>query len=300
MTEKELPPTLPIAGLLHLFVVYTVWSSTYLFIRMAVGESGGFPPFYLGASRMVVCALILIGFAWLKGRTIRLSRSEVKTVALSGLLLWVGANGLVMWAEQYANSGFTALMVAAAPIWTAVIGAVLERRRPSALLIGSLLFGFAGLAVLMAPSLVANNRQELVSGIVLFLASISWAAGSIIQTRQPVTVSPPVSSGYQHAFASVGFLLVALLAGEPWPAPTTIGWLSWAYLALFGSILAFTSFVYTLKLLPLSIAMTYAYVNPVLALLLGWWFLDEAVSGWTLAGAAMVIVGVVGVFKARR
>lgn len=291
---------LPAAGLFHLFVVYTIWSSTYLFIRIAVGEGGGFPPFFLGASRMIVCAVLLLGFAYFTNKQLRLSSRELKTVALSGLLLWVGANGLVMWAEQHVDSGFTALMVASAPIWTAVIGAVLDKRRPSLLLIASLLFGFAGLGVLMAPSILSSNRQELVSGLVLLAASVSWSAGSIVQTRWPVSVSAPVSSGYQHLFASGGFLLAALLLGEPWPTPSPAGWLSWGYLVLFGSIFAFTSFVYTLRLLPLSIAMTYAYVNPVLALFLGWWLLNETITLWTLLGAAMVVLGVVGVFRSRQ
>ena len=223
----------------------------------------------------------------------------MKTLAVSGCLLWVGANGLVMWAEQYANSGFTALMVASAPIWTALIGAVLDRKKPSLLLMGSLLFGFAGLGVLMTPALLKQDSLELVSGGALFIASISWAAGSIVQTRNPVLLSAPVSSGYQHLFAGAGFLLVALFSGEVLPTPSLTGWLAWGYLVLFGSIFAFTSFIYTLQLLPLSIAMTYAYVNPVLALVLGWWLLDEAISGFTVMGALMVVLGVVGVFRSR-
>ncbi len=291
---------LPLTGLFHLFVVYTIWSSTYLFIRIAVGEGGGFPPFYLGASRMIVCALLLLAFAYVRKKQVRISLREMKTLALSGILLWVGANGLVMWAEQYANSGFTALMVASAPIWTALMNALLDRKRPSLMLLASLLFGFAGLVVLMAPALLARDSQELLSGGALFLASISWAAGSVVQTRHPVAISAPVSSGYQHLFASFGFLGVALLFGETWPAPSMAGWLSWGYLVLFGSIFAFTSFIYTLQLLPINIAMTYAYVNPVLALVLGWWLLNEAITVWTLLGALMVVLGVVGVFRSRK
>lgn len=296
---KKQVNTLPAAGIFHLFVVYIIWSSTYLFIRIAVGE-GGFAPFILGASRMIVGGVILIGFAYFRNHKLRPSLQELKAMAISGTLLWVGGNGLVMWAEQHANSGFTALMVASSPIWVALLGSLVSREKPSLTLVISLLLGFIGLGVLMAPSLIQWNYSELFSGFVLVIAAISLACGSFFQTRNPVSVSAPVSSGYQHIFASLGFLVLAVLFGESWSTPTFNAWLSWGYLVLFGSVFAFTSFIYTLRMLPLNIAMTYAYVNPVLALFLGWWLLDETITIWTLSGAAMVILGVIGVFKARK
>lgn len=285
------------AGMFHLMVVYIVWSSTYLAIRIAVGETGGFPPFFMGASRMIVAGLILLIIAKLGKHRIKLTRSEIRVLILSSLALWVGGNGLVMLAEQNAASGFAALMVSASPIWAAAMEWFIDRKRPSFLLLGCLLLGFFGVAVLMTPSLLSNSSTSIMAGIVLVLGSISWSAGSVYQTRRPVALAASVMSAYQHLFACLGFLLLAIITGEPWPTPSISAWIAWGYLIVFGSVLAFTSYVLTLRLLPLDIAMTYAYVNPVLALILGWWLLDETITSWTAAGAAMVVIGVVGVFK---
>lgn len=286
-------------GLMHLFVVYVVWSSTYLAIRVAVAPGSGFPPFLMGGTRMVLAGLILLALAAIGGHRLKMTKDEFIRTAIAGVLLWVGGNGLVVWAEQSANSGFACLMVSSSPIWVAFINAVQARRLPSPLLIASLLLGFAGIGVLMAPAIMSGNAAEFSSGIALTLAAISWAAGSVYQTRCPVSLETPVASGYQHLISSLGFFLLALIFQEPVPQPTTSAWAAWAYLVIFGSVLAFTSFVYSLRLLPINIAMTYAYVNPVLALFLGAWLLDEPITSWTLAGAAMVIVSVFGIFRDR-
>ncbi len=287
------------AGMFHLMVVYIVWSSTYLAIRIAVGENGGFPPFFLGASRMIIAGLILLIIAKLGKNRIKLTTNEIRILILSSLALWIGGNGLVMLAEQSAASGFTALVVSSSPIWAAAMEWAINRKLPPFLLLCSLLLGFGGVGVLMAPSLLANSSTSIMSAAALVLAAVSWSAGSVYQTRRPIALAAPVMSAYQHLFASLGFFILAIVTGEPCPTPTTSAWIAWGYLIVFGSILAFTSFVITLRLLPLDIAMTFAYVNPVLALILGWWLLDETITVWTVAGAAMVVIGVVGVFKYR-
>ena len=289
----------PLSGYFHLGVVYIVWSSTYLAIRVAVGEGGGFPPFIMGASRTIVAGLILLAYAFWRGQRLRLSRTELRVLVLSGLFLWVGGNGLVMWAEQHANSGFAALMVASPPIWVAFANALLSRQKPSPLLIAALFCGFCGTAVLTAPSLLSGQATELSASLALMGAALCWALGSLIQTRNPINLSAAAMSGYQQLAACAGFLPLSLLLGEPLPHPSADAWIAVLYLTIFGSIFAFTSFVCTLQQLPINIAMTYAYVNPALALLLGWWLLDEPVTIWTLAGAIMVVAGVIGVFRDR-
>lgn len=286
-------------GLMHLLVVYVVWSSTYLAIRVAVAPGSGFPPFLMGGTRMVLAGLILLALAAIGGHRLKITKDEFIRTAIAGVLLWVGGNGLVTWAEQSANSGFACLMVSSSPIWVAFLNSVRVRRLPSLLLIVSLLLGFAGIGVLMAPAIMSGNAAELSAGIALTLAAVSWAAGSVYQTRHPVNLSAPVAAAYQHLISSVGFFLLALLLQEPVPQPTISAWAAWSYLVIFGSVVAFTSFVYSLRLLPINIAMTYAYVNPVLALFLGAWLLAEPITSWTLAGAAMVIVSVFGIFRDR-
>lgn len=287
-------------GLANLLVVYIVWSSTYLAIRFAVREGAGFPPFILGLMRAAVAAVILLLWARLRGERLRLTRDEVLTLSLSGLLLWVGGNGLVTFAEQRTASGLAALLVAASPIWAAIFEAVIDRKWPSGQLAFSLLVGFGGIALLTAPELLTGVQADTIAILALIGAPATWAAGSVLQARRPVASSSRISSGYQMAFGAIGFAIVALLLGEPLPTPTTEAWIAWIYLAIVGSIFAFTAYVTALKLLPTRVVMTYAYVNPVLAVILGAVVLGEQVTVWTLAGSVFVLLGVAGVFRERR
>ncbi|MBU1660333.1 MAG: EamA family transporter [Chloroflexi bacterium] len=286
-------------GLLNLFVVYIIWGSTYLAIRFAVRDGSGFPPFMLGATRVAVAGILLISWSALTRKRIKPTRQELITLAASGLLLWVGGNGLVNWAEQRADSGLAALIIAATPIWVAMIEAILDRRMPSLRMVGALFIGFVGIAVLSYPTLRSGVRADIGAVIGLLLAGLSWGTGSVLQSRRPVALTAQVSSGYQHLFGSLGFILMVLLLREPLPAPTTEAWLAWGYLVIFGSLLAFTSFVRALQLLPTKIVMTYGYINPVIAVFLGWLFLREPVTPWTLGGAALVLLGVAGIFRER-
>ncbi|MFH1632659.1 MAG: EamA family transporter [Chloroflexota bacterium] len=148
-------------GLLNLFVVYIIWGSTYLAIRFAVRDGSGFPPFMLGATRVAVAGILLIGWSALTRKRIKPTRQELITLAASGLLLWVGGNGLVNWAEQRADSGLAALIIAATPIWVAMIEAILDRRMPSLRMVGALFIGFVGIAVLSYPTLRSGVRADI-------------------------------------------------------------------------------------------------------------------------------------------
>jgi len=287
-------------GLIHLFIVYTVWSSTYLAIRIAVDPANGFPPFLMGASRVLVAAVILLAIARWQGKGIRLSFDDAVSLAVSGTLLWVVGNGLVLWAELHADSGFSCLMVSSAPIWATILELFIYKRSPTLLLVGALILGFMGVLVLSFPSMAKGTSADVFAVLALILSAVGWSMGSVFQSRHPVKLSPQVTSGYQHLFAGVGFLVVSLCFGETVPHPTVQAWAAWGYLVIFGSVIAFTSYIFALKLLPISIAMTYAYVNPVLALFLGWWLLGESITVWTILGAGLVIVSVIGIFRAKQ
>lgn len=296
--QKSTLSALDPVGLLNLLVVYIVWSSTYLAIRIAVREGAGFPPFTMGLTRAALAALILFAWALWRRDRLRLNRQELITMIGSGLFLWVGGNGLVTFAEQHAASGLAALMVAATPIWVAIIEAVLDRRLPSLQLAGSLLIGFLGIAVLTAPEILRGVEADTVAVLALIGAPIAWSAGSVLQARRPAALSARVSSAYQMAFGSIGFAILVLLLREPLATPTQEAWIAWLYLVIVGGVIAFTSFVTALRLLPTRVVMTYAYVNPVLALVLGS-LLGEQISIWTLAGSLFVLLGVAGVFRER-
>jgi drug/metabolite transporter (DMT)-like permease len=152
--------------------------------------------------------------------------------------------------------------------------------------------------VLVSPVLRTGVRADLLSVIALLVAPLSWAAGSVLQGRRAVTVSPVVSSGYQQLAGGLWLVLGAWLFREPVPHPTAQAWGAWGYLVVVGG-LGFFAYVQALRRLPISLATTYAYVNPVIAVFLGWLILGEPITIWTLAGAALVLAGVAGVLRLR-
>jgi len=291
--RKKITPV----GLINLFVVYFVWGSTYLAIRIGIRSGSGFQPFWFGGLRVLVAGAILLLLAVIRGKDIRPNKMDLKVLIASGFLLWIGGNGLVVLAEQRIDSGIAALIVASTPIWVALFESILDKRMPSLLLLGSLVVGFGGIIILSLPLLTSGVRADTLSILAVLLASFSWSSGLVLQTRQPVNLSRGVSSAYQQLFGGVFFALIALIVREPLPTPTTEAWLAWGYLVLFGSILAFTAFVSALQLLPTSLVTTYAYVNPVIAVLLGWLILREPVTPWTIFGGFFVLVGVTGIFR---
>lgn len=298
------PRPLDRGGLAHLLVVYLAWGSTYLGIRLAVSGEGGFPPFAMAMLRVFAAAAVLLGWARLKRERVRLRGREWVLLGGSGLLLWVGGNGLVTWAELRASSGLAALLVAAMPLWGESITLLLDRKAPSPLLVGSILLGFAGVGTLSWPVLRAGNGGDIAAVVGLLLAPLFWAMGSIWFQRRRPDLSVRAVSGWQQLLGGLGLAAMALGRGElgpgvALPRPDAAAWAAWGYLVVVGSVFAFTSYVITLQKLPYRVVMTYAYVNPVIAVFLGWLLADEPVTRWTLAGAALVVAGVVGVFRNR-
>lgn len=289
-----------VRGILYLIVVYFVWGSTYLGIRVAVREGSGFPPFTMATTRVFVAGILLLSWAAFARRAVKVNRRELAVLFISGNLLWLGGNGLVTWAEQTAESAYSSLLIASMPLWVAMMEAGIDRRRPTMRLVGALLVGLTGVGVLNGPVILAGSGQDLFAAVALITAAISWGLGTIYQKRKALTSHPEASAGFQHLFGSMGLLTVALLSGEPHPAPIPQAWAAWGYLIIVGSIIGFTSFVKAVRLLPINIVMTYAYVNPLVAMLLGWLILGEPITRWTVGGSALIILGVMGVFHERR
>ncbi len=287
-------------GLAYLVAIYFIWGSTYLAILVAV--RGGFPPFTLGATRLILAGAILFGWAVFRRQQWRLPWRQLVLLAISGVLLWTFGNGLLLWAEQYANSGYSALLISTTPIWVAIFEAVLDRRVPSRRLTAALLVGFSGILVLSVPQLRGAGASAAVPPLALLflvVAPASWAAGSVFQQRRPVEAPVTVRSAYQHLFGALGFIVLMLLTRESLPSPAPAAWLALAYLIFVGSLIGFTSFLQALRLLPINIAMTYAYVNPVVAVVLGWLILSEPITIWMVAGSVLVLLGVAGIFRER-
>ncbi|MBT4735795.1 MAG: EamA family transporter [Candidatus Marinimicrobia bacterium] len=292
---------LKLSGLMHLLIVYIVWGSTYLGIRVAVQEGSGFPPMIMSATRVFAGSLILVALArFIQKQSLRLTKEEWVVLSVSGLALWWGGNGLVAIAEMTVPSGYAALIIACTPIWVAIIESVLDKKRPSVFLVISLLIGVAGIAVLNWPAIIAGNLNDLRGLFLLIIAGLSWGAGSIYQKRKNIHTAPEISSAVQQFTGGIALLITSFIISEPTMNPVPSAWWAWGYLIIFGSVIAFTSFVKALKLLPPNVVFTYAFVNPVVAVILGFFILGEPITPWTFAGATLVIIGVLGVFKEQK
>ncbi|MFQ5923067.1 MAG: EamA family transporter, partial [Anaerolineales bacterium] len=253
----------------------------------------------MAGTRILIASAILFAIAWIAKQRLRPTKAELFIVAAAGLLLWTGANGLVTWSEQRVHAGPAALVIAIMPIWASLMEAYLDRRTPSLLLVNSLGMGLLGVAVLSVPFLTSGVRADALSILALLFAALSWAAGTVLQSRRPVKLEIYANSAYQNLFGAFGFLALSLLLSEPAPSPIPEAWTAWAYLIVFGSVVGFTSYVQTLRLLPLSVATTNAYVNPVVAVILGAIILSEPITAYTLVGTVLVLLGVAGVFRDR-
>jgi drug/metabolite transporter (DMT)-like permease len=287
-------------GLFYLLIVYIVWGSTYLAIRVGLREGAGFTPFVFGSMRALCAGAILLFIGTITKQRIKLTRKELLILAGSGILLWTGGNGFVMLGETHADSSMAALIVSGTPIFVMLIDSFIDRKKPSLITIVSLLTGTAGIVVLSMPVIMSGIKADILSVFMFVLASLSWSAGTVVQSRNPLNLSPAVASGYQCFFGGMGFVVIAFALREPIPTPIGEAWIAWAYLVVFGSVIAFTAFLQALQLLPTPIVMTYSYVNPIIAVILGWIILAEKITPWTIAGAILVLLAVNGVFRERK
>ncbi|MFA5845203.1 MAG: EamA family transporter [Coriobacteriia bacterium] len=281
--------------------LYVVWGSTYLAIR--VGLQAGLPPALFASSRLLPAGALLLGFARLRGVPVRIPWRDYRTIAIVGLFLLVGGMYLLFVSEQTLPSGLAALIVALLPLWIATGESLVPGMdRPSPLGIVGLVIGFSGLGILMAPRVTGVNgtpKDLLVIGLLVFSTWL-WSTGTIVSKRFPVDVDGMVASGYQMLTAGTVLLAIGLLSGEaPRYVLTAASTGAVAYLVVFGSCIAFTAFVWALRHAPASKVMTYAYVNPVVAVFLGWaagrvglLSRPEPVDGWMLLGMAVIVAGV--------
>ena len=283
-----------------LSIVYIVWGSTYLGIRIVVETM---PPFVSAGARFIVAALLLAGLvAWRGGPSaLRATPRQLVSVAVVGLLLLLGGNGLVVLAETSVPSGLTALLIAVVPVWVVLLRTSFGDRPPLATF-GGVLLGLIGLLVLTVPGI--SGAVKLSGLITVIVATLMWSAGSFFSPRMQLPPNPFAASVYEMAAGGLGCLLLGLVRGEghglDLAAVSTRSWLALAYLIVFGSLIAFTAYAWLLHSAPLSLVATYAYVNPVVAVFLGWLILSEPVS-WPIAlGGAIVVVGVVVVVSTER
>ena len=277
-----------------LVVVYFMWGSTFTAIQVAVR---GVTPFLMAGSRFLVAGVILYLVA---GRTApghhRPSLREVRSAAVVGALLLLGANGLVSWAELRVPSGMAALMIATVPLWMAILAVVLNRAAgPGLLGWAGVAVGLAGVAVLAGPG--SGGRLQPVFAAALLLSSLLWAAGSLYSRTAPLPRSLLQASALEMLAGGVGLVALGAATGElhqfhiQQVGPATV--LAFGWLVVGGSLLGYSCYVFALASLPTTTVATYAYVNPLVAIVLGWVVLGQGLTLGTVAAAVMITVGVV-------
>jgi len=280
--------------------IYTVWGSTYLAIRYAVETM---PPFVMGGTRFLISGVLL--YAWSRWRGApRPTRRQWRNATIAGGFLLLGGNGGVVWAEQTVASGMTALLVSILPFWLVIIEwARPPRRRPSTAVLIGLVVGFLGLVVLIGPGDIGANGVSLLGAIVLILASLSWAIGSFWSRDADMPESGLLTTGMEMLGGGLLLFLVGVVAGElrgfDVGAVSTASWVGWIYLIVFGSLIGFTSYIWLLDKVSPAHLGTYAYVNPVVAVILGWAIAGERLSVRTGVAAVIVICAVALITTAR-
>jgi drug/metabolite transporter (DMT)-like permease len=283
------------AFVLAFTTIYLVWGSTYLGIRVAVESM---PPFAMAALRFAIAGVLLMSFLKLSGAVLPTSR-QWRDAFISGFFLLLGGNGLVSWAEQSVPSGITALIIGASPLFIVLADwAWPGGRRPSVMTLSAMLLGFAGVAWLAAPWQHASpDRLDLVGVAVILVSCISWSIGAIFGRHVRNPAPPFVGAAAQMLAGSVWLGLAAWAHGDiaAWQTEsiTTRSWLAFAYLVVAGCLAGYTAFVWLLKHAAPARTATYAYVNPVVAVFLGWLLLAEPVTGRTLAASAVILGAVV-------
>lgn len=281
-----------------LLIVYVVWGSTYLAIRVVVEEM---PPMLGMGGRFVVAGLLLGGLLKLRGVAIRVTRAQLAGAALLGLMLPLLGNGFVAIGEDLGvTSGVAALLVAAVPLFVTLYR-VLAGDRPSPWSVLGVVLGFAGLAWL-----VLGGRDQgdvpLAGAAIVLAASAFWAFGSWVQPRLTLPENAFVLAVHEMWTGGVMMIALGLLRGERLD-PTGYGtqtWLAWSYLVVFGSALAFSAYVWLLANAPIGLVATYAYVNPVVAVFLGWLILSEPITSAVLVGGMIIVVAVAIVITVER
>lgn len=295
------PPPTRTRLLLAFAVVYVVWGSTYFGIRVGLET---LPPFLMAAARFLVAGALLWGWVAIRERPPRPTRRQWGWAALTGVLMLAGGNGGVVLAEQHVTSGVAALLAASLALWMVLLEWLRPGgERPTALVVAGTLIGLGGVAVLVGPAEIAGARgvDPFGAGAVL-VGSLLWAIGSLLSRGDARPASGLQASAMQMLCGGAALSILALLHGDLAApvAPSARSLLAVGYLVAFGSLLGFTVFIWLMNNARPAMVASYAYVNPVVAVLLGWALGGELVSGRMLGAAALIVVAVVLVTMGRR
>ena len=272
--------------------IYIVWGSTYLFIKISLEE---LPPFFLAGMRFLMAGIIIFALSLKNRKKWNLNRKNVTNSIIAGFFFLTWGNGAVSWAMQYIDSGFAALMISSQPLVLLLMMWILLRKPilPKSWL--GVLLGFIGVYLLVSQNELVAGKDQWLGLLLIFTALLSWAYGSIFIGKAETPPSFFINSAIQMISAGICLSFFSFVISEPVPPLNSVSikvWLSIAYLIIFGSIVAFTAFNFLLKYISPEKVATSTYVNPIIAMLLGWLILDEIITTQSIIAAIILLMGV--------
>lgn len=277
---------------LAFFAIYVIWGSTYLMNKIAVHE---LPPFMLASVRFSVAGILIFILCKIMGIPLNITKKQLLNSMFAGFLFLAFGNGFVVWALKYVDSGFAALEIAAQPLVILLLMRILEGKKIQTMSVVGVIIGILGIYLLVSQNQVINQENSVLGMVMIFFCMVSWAYGSLFVAKADLPKNYFVNTGFQMFTAGMMLMAGSLLIGETWTLPTT--WSSpvqyaMLFLIILGSIVAFTAFNYLLKVVSPEKVATSTYVNPIIALLLGWFFLDEQITIQSSIAAIVLLTGV--------
>ena len=277
---------------LAFFSIYVIWGSTYLLNKIAVAELA---PFMLASIRFITAGTLIFILCKLSGIKTTITRKQLKNTILAGFLFLTFGNGMVVWALRFVDSGFAALEISAQPLIVLLMLRVLDGKKIKTMSLIGVGLGIIGMYLLVSQKQIISDGNSIIGMGMIFLCLISWAYGSIFVSKADLPANYFVNTGYQMFFGGIMLMIFSFAFGESWSLPNT--WsgevqISMILLILFGSIVAFTSFNYLLKVVSPEKVATSTYVNPIIAMSLGWYFLNEQITLQSSVAAAVLLTGV--------
>ncbi|MFD1293974.1 EamA family transporter [Lutibacter holmesii] len=277
---------------LAFFAIYVIWGSTYLLNKIAVAE---LPPFMLASIRFTVASIFIFIIAKIAGTSLKITKKQLLNCSIIGFLFLTFGNGGVVWALKFVDSGFTALEISAQPLVVLLMMYFLEGKKIKPMSLIGVIFGIIGIYLLVSQKELIKQEGMALGMLTIFACMLSWAYGSLFVAKANFPKNYFVNTGYQMLTGGVMLCILSLTFGETWTSPTNwsapvLG--SMILLIVFGSIIAFTAFNYLLKVVSPEKVATSTYVNPIIALLLGWYVLNEQITTQSIIAAVVLLTGV--------
>jgi drug/metabolite transporter (DMT)-like permease len=285
-------PRKTILIILAFFAIYVIWGSTYLLNKIAVAE---IPPFFLASFRFITAGIIIFTIAKSMKLNLTITRKQFVNCVLAGFLFLVYGNGVFVWSLKYIDSGFAALEASTQPLFVLLLMRLIDNKKMKSNSIIGIILGITGMYILVSQQELVTQEGSLLGMFMILTCVLSWSYGSVFVSKADLPSNYFVSTAYQMISAGILLSITSLILGETWISPlewsVSVKW-SMLLLSVFGSVVAFTSFNYLLKIVSPEKVSTSAYVNPVIAILLGWYILDETITLQTIIAACVLLTGV--------